>query len=383
MEVTILDATNVPTKAVLEINTGSIRGQARLQVNQSLFVASPCSISAVEIALFQQLATQRVVDDEPYCSIPFQRADGINSQVQLQVRRQQKDSKGTIGFPRRQGMGSTSIHYLEKHKLKEKFEDLIQDVLREQPDDPYKCMLEALKKARSASGPSNTRVVKDASNSRASKHAGSGSASEQQEEGGDACSKTDPCDVPPATSPHHSLIPRPPKGPAPARKGRSLLGMHIATERSECGTGCPRAQAVSMARIVITTIMHSPSVQRAAQGAAHETVHKELAHGLAAQILTSARTQAKVETNDVDDVGLLARAAIRGVLRRCSIHSQALAHFVVRMSLKGAACRMASQENLQIANVRSVEDVQRFFPAPIVSSGVEQGWGQWLTHQSK
>jgi len=391
MEVTILDAANLPTKAILAINTGSIRGQVKPEVNQPFVVASSGSTSSVEVALFQQMGTRLMVDEgqnEAHCCIPFRRADGINSKVQLQIRRKHQDTCSISGGSPGQELATMATGYLAKHKLRERCENLIQDVLREQPDDPYKCMLEALKRARSAAPQSNTAIVKEFPGKEACKNEG-GNSSEQEMLSKKACSKADGCDILPPTVPQQPLVPHPPAGPAPARKGRPLIGTHKTTTTSGCVcTGCPRKEAVSLARISITMVMKSPSVQRAAQDSIRDAVRKESAQRLATHILTNACTRVAAKEKDLDHPSVLTRVVIRNVLETCSIYAskeyqQALARFTVLMSLKGAAKLMASQEHLRSANFRLEDGRRRSLPTPIVSLCAEQSWGQWLAPRTR
>lgn len=363
MEVTILDAANLPPQAVLVINTGSIRGQVKLQVNQPFVLTSPDSSSAVEVSLFQQIATQHMVDEgknKAHCSIPFQRADGVDSQVELQIRREQQASNGTTHCPPNKDMVGVVTGYLSKHKLTEKFENLIQDVLQEQPDDPFKCMLDALKRARSVDA--TTIVARD--------------TCEQEKMGKNACSKANGCDTASATLPRQPLIPRPPEGPPPARKRRPPDGLHKAAGTSIC-TGCPCEKKVSVAKVVITHVMHSPSVQKAAQESVREVVRKEVSHALATKILASARARVEVNKMGLDNVGMVAQDTNCHTLENCSSctsnqYLKALARFSVSMLLRGAASAMASQEHLQEANLSLEEGRERSVPAPIGHS-VESG----------
>jgi hypothetical protein len=103
MEITVLDVTvpsgeSPPTKPVLAIHAGSVRRQAKLEVNQPFVIPHPGSqCGPVEVSVFQQLASY-VIDKEEktesFCNIPVSKADGQSSQVQLRVRRGEAANSG-------------------------------------------------------------------------------------------------------------------------------------------------------------------------------------------------------------------------------------------------------------------------------------------------
>jgi len=143
-----------------------------------------------------------------------------------------------------------------------------------------------------------------------------------------------------------------------------------------------------MAKVVIANVMQSPRVQEAAQDSVRDVVRKEVAQGLAAQILSSARTRTEVNKDKLDDMGMLTRVIIRSALEKCCIYTssdyvQALTRFTILMCLKGAASLMVSQDHLRQANFNLEKDTQRSLPTPIVFLHAEQSWGQWLTPTSK
>jgi hypothetical protein len=148
MEVTVLDALNAPLRPVLTIHTGSVRRQAKLEVNQPFIIPSPnVPNSTVEVALFQQLASQLLPDDgkaEAVADIPVRKPDGTASQVKLGVKR--GNAMPAAPKPSSQDPLSATRDYLDQHQLQQKIQNLIQDVLHNQPDDPYRYMLQQLKR---------------------------------------------------------------------------------------------------------------------------------------------------------------------------------------------------------------------------------------------
>jgi len=185
----VLNVDNSPAKPVLAIHAGSVRRQAKLEVNHPFVIPHPGSqTGSVEVSLFQQLASHVLPDDgrpEAFCHIPVRKLDGTASQVKLRVRR------GDLAFaadspksPKFDSMGVTR-DYLDYHQLQQRIQSLIQDVLREQPEDPYRYMLEQLRKAQAAGG------------------GGGATGAEVQ------------------AAPVAPTLPRPPGSPPPGRKGRS------------------------------------------------------------------------------------------------------------------------------------------------------------------
>jgi len=145
MEITVVQASDVPSKPVLALRAGLARRQAKLELEKPFEVACPDHPNAtVEVTLFQQLASQ-VLPSEPeaLCSVPVRRPDGAASQVKLRVRR-----KGSVTNAAPQEASAAAKDYLEQHQLQQRIQDMIQEVLHAQPRDPYRFMLEQLRKER-------------------------------------------------------------------------------------------------------------------------------------------------------------------------------------------------------------------------------------------
>lgn len=149
----MLTANNTPSKPILAIRAGTVRRQARLEVNQPFKIPHPGSDQrAVEISLFQELASELLPDDvkqEVHQSIPFWKPDGTTSQVKLCIRRGAAlaASKAPKSSAAQDSLGNKT-DYLDHHQLQQRIQSLMQDVLREQPGDPYRYMLEQLKTYR-------------------------------------------------------------------------------------------------------------------------------------------------------------------------------------------------------------------------------------------
>jgi hypothetical protein len=151
MEINVLEVVNPPSKPVLAIHAGSVRRQAKLEVNQPFVIPHPGSqIGPVEVSLFQQLATHMLPGDsssEAECKIPIKKLDGQASEVRLRIRRGEAATAGKA--PKTEDSMGMTRDYLEHHQLQQRIQSLIQDVLREQPDNPYKYMVSQLRKTQS------------------------------------------------------------------------------------------------------------------------------------------------------------------------------------------------------------------------------------------
>eukprot|EP00933_Yihiella_yeosuensis_P075532 TRINITY_DN84971_c0_g1_i1.p1 TRINITY_DN84971_c0_g1~~TRINITY_DN84971_c0_g1_i1.p1 ORF type:complete len:245 (+),score=72.39 TRINITY_DN84971_c0_g1_i1:115-849(+) len=210
MEFVVLESENVPAKPVLAVHTGSVRRQVKLEVNQPFVVPHPGSTTApVEVSVFQQLASQLLPDDgkeEVSCNIPLRKPDGGASQVTLRIRRGVDAPAATAGGGD-DTLGMTK-EYLDHHHLQQRVQGLLQDVLRDQPQDPYRYMLDVLKKVKK--GEATLPPV-----------------STQHE----TCWKDPEAEAAEqAAQPKEPLVPRPPEKPKPADSrpapavGRNLVG---------------------------------------------------------------------------------------------------------------------------------------------------------------
>lgn len=150
MEVTVMQAMDVPSQPVLAVRAGLARRQCKLELEKPFMVARPNSEnSTVEVTLFQQLASETLPSGpEVLCSVPVRRPDGAASQVKLRVRR-----GACAADANPQEAGAAAKEYLDKHQLQQRIQDMIQEVLHEQPRDPYRYMLDQLRKVKTAQAP--------------------------------------------------------------------------------------------------------------------------------------------------------------------------------------------------------------------------------------
>lgn len=112
----------------------------------------------IEVSLFEQLGTQTIPDAdevESVCNVPIRNPNGKCSQVKLRVRRGQQRA-----FPG--GKGAAGVEdYLNQHQLEARIQSLFELVLKKQPENPYRFMIQELRKDRpAASGDSSSMVPK-------------------------------------------------------------------------------------------------------------------------------------------------------------------------------------------------------------------------------
>jgi len=136
----VVEATNIPSEPVLGIHTDHVRRQANLTVNSPFVVPHPdVEISAMEVSLFQNLASHVLPEDatDMLCRIPVRTPDGTATQVRLRIN----------GAPD-SSASEASVEYLARHQLQNRIEELIRDVLTDQPEEPFKHMLKRLRLSR-------------------------------------------------------------------------------------------------------------------------------------------------------------------------------------------------------------------------------------------
>jgi len=153
MEVTVLDVQNTPKRPVIVVRVGSALRHAELAVNAPFNVPSRgLEDSCVKVSLYERLGTQTIPDaEEPesICNVPIRTPDGKCSQVKLQIRRGQNGVSGSaknLADAKRNNEGVEA--YLNTHQLEARLQGLFEIVLKKQPLDPYRCMIEELQKAR-------------------------------------------------------------------------------------------------------------------------------------------------------------------------------------------------------------------------------------------
>lgn len=201
----MLDAQNSPKKPVIAIRAASSLRHVELAVNSPFHVPlHGLQDGRVKVSLYDQLGTQVIPDAdqaESFCNVPVRAADGTCSQVRLRVRRGKEPTmpnfkSSTIGVE----------DYLNHHQLEARIQSLFETVLKKQPQDPYRCMIEELRKVKSQGDEAECAPGDTQTPDRAGTASASASAA--------------PAAVPKA--PVAPAEPCPKSRPSPAAKGRNL-----------------------------------------------------------------------------------------------------------------------------------------------------------------
>lgn len=359
MEITVLDVTNPPTKPVLAIHAGSVRRQAKLEVNQPFVIPHPGSQTGpVEVSLFQQLASHVLPSDntpEVFCNIPVKTPNGQSSQVQLRVRRGEAAHADKLQKTD-DSMGVTR-DYLDHHQLQQRIQSLIQDVLREQPDNPYKYMLQQLRKTK-----------------------GANRAEKQESE---------------------PLVPRAPEGPKPDGSRPVAGGRMSAAKRSSSKEdrkiasfgedtkieislnskpAGEYAEAHAAARFSVTALLRMPRCKTAAEQSLRNSARVATAESMCGLVVSSVKEKITAEVAKppvpVDFRGLT-RASINLVIGNAATllspeYHKAVSGWARYIAYRGAG-RILGQDMSSQARRCSM-------PTPIVFLAGEGGaWGSWLS----
>lgn len=339
MEVTCLDVSNPPAKPVLAIHAGSVRRQAKLEVNSPFVIPHPGSQSGpVEVSLFQQLASQVLPDNgkpEVFCSIPVRTLDGAASQVQLRIRR--GEAVLTKDDPKSGNNDSIGLtrDYLDHHQLQQRIQSLIQDVLREQPENPYKYMLEQLRKTQAEKS-----TKKDGTPEEAAKQ---------------------------------PLAPRPPEQPKPERTGRNLPSSTKPANVEVRGPKPPESQARAAARYSLGLILRGEPCLAAAKESLRQAARRDASRRMADRVMGVVQ-QKLVQATQVES-RQLARMSISLATRGAAVlltpeYHRAMTRWAVHVALRGA---------VKILGMKEDSSRRESIPQPIVFLTSErQGWGDWL-----
>lgn len=307
MEITVVESTNVPQRPVLAIHAGSVRRQVKLEANQPFSIPHPGSCTSMEVTIFQQLASQLLPAHgrhEVTCTIPVRISDKASTQVKLLVRRPEA---ANVKAEEEDAVGGTR-DYLDHHQLQHRVQCLIQDVLRDQPVDPFRHMLQLLKQWK-ANGGELPKSHGEAAPDKASAAA-------------------------PTAGQEAPLVPRPPDKPKPEKSGasrpvggRTLVGASETAAPDEhrpwAHTGLSEAQLA--AKESIHMVLNSPRCTKIGEQSLRQETCADAAVRMSNQILTKV-------TDRVCGQDDAAAASIRVQARQ-----------VVRMALVGGAWYLSSE----------------------------------------
>lgn len=348
----MLDVTNPPTRPVLAIHAGSVRRQAKLEVNQPFVIPHPGSQNGpVEVSLFQQLASHVLPSDnapEVFCAIPVKKLDGSSSLVKLCVRR------GDAAKPQKHddSMGVTR-DYLDQHQLQQRIQSLIQALLREQPDNPYKYMTEVLRKAQSGGRSDNQEVA------------------------------------PAAAQPSQDAAPMVPKPPQEPKRGsdgrgaghvRKLKSVDYASNDNntiefaiQYPVHAPQGEFQVAARFSVTNLLRMPRCQKAAEQSLRNSARCVSASSISGLVINSVKEKIVSEHTCKTNARSLARASLQLCKQQASIllspeYHRAVCTWARLVAYKGAGNMLGSNDARRAS-----------LPMPIVFlAGETSSWGSWL-----
>jgi len=150
----VLEAQNMPKKPVVAIRLGGSLRHVDMALNTPFNVpVHGLQDNRIKVSLYEQLGTQTIPDAadelESEISVPVRSPDGSCSQVKLKVRRGQPSTGPNFRT------SSIDIEdYLSHHQLEARMQSLFEIVLKQQPQDPYRCMIEELQRVKkSGEGP--------------------------------------------------------------------------------------------------------------------------------------------------------------------------------------------------------------------------------------
>lgn len=358
MEVTCLEVSNPPAKAVLAIHAGSVRRQAKLEVNAPFIIPHQGTESGpIWVSLFQQLATQVLPEDkqpEVYCSIPVSNSDGASKNVQLRIRR--GDALIANSGPKPPPVDSIGVtrDYLEHHQLQQRIQSLIQDVLREQPDNPYKYMVEQLRKLQAQKSKTE----------------------QSSKEAAEA----------PAKAPTQPLAPRAPAEPKPEKTGRNLQsqtkapGVQLASVAPTSSPPKSQSDAQAAARYSLHLMLRSKTCLAEAEYSLRAAERVKVTQMMHFKIMNAVKDKMCAEAEISNDSKALAKYSVRASLQRASLlcsseYQRALTRWTAHLAFRGAS---------KILGYKKKEDTIKegrrvSIPTPIVFlDSQRESWGTWL-----
>lgn len=332
MEFTVVSAANLPPKPVLAVHAGDVRRQIKLEVNHPFVLPDTGSKPAhVEVSIYQQLASQLLPEDghsETACTIPVRRPDGTPTHVKLQVQREE--------WHKAKAKDSQCVQdYLETHKVQQRIQNLIQDVLREAPDDPYQFMLQQLRESQASTSRPSFRSKEP-------------------------------------LVPHPPDKPKPPGSrPAPAA-GRMLTAPKVHVDKS--------AWRPSMH--IIRSVLESPRCREIGLESILHGVCAKASRGMSRCIMERACTTVASEASGVSELRAIAGSIVRANL--------ATAQHMVKLQKTGILTKWAIRCVLvsAIQRLGSSSDYvgcldQHTSPQDLVSLKTTSSWAEWLVGDEK
>jgi hypothetical protein len=349
MEVNVVEAANLPSRPVMAIHAGSVRRQAKLEVNSPFVIPHPgAQCGSMEVTVFHQIASQVLPCEntsESFCSIPVSGRDGGSSMVQLRVRRGEAALAAmSTDNVKKPGSAEDSItmtrDYLENHQLQQCIQNLIQDVLRVQPNNPYQYMLEQLRKEKGNRGGESAQAKSEAK---------------------------------------EPLAPRPPDKPKPENgfRGRSMPSPSKASTTTDAPPpGSDYANPA--ARYSVMLMLNSEACRKVAEESLRDEVRKEVAANMGSLASNAIKDKlvSQASRSDSSERRSIATLPNPASLDPSLFH-RALVKWAAHLSFRGA-CRINGYSS-EVSKATDATESNQALPTPYVFLEAGTGWGQWLT----
>jgi hypothetical protein len=324
--------------------------------------------------------------------------------------------------------------YLDQHQLQQRIQTLIQDVLREQPDNPYKYMLEQLRKAQASGGslPSKepgsvgkprmqdsrselsqlrqgelqrrARVVgvSDAEIDDAIEQGNAKAAlielilARQPQEALSPKAKTPEARAPESKTPEQKapLAPRAPDKPKPdqprGRSAQNTKAMENSPPKLMLGLPgqAPRpspevlTEARAAANFSVIQMLRGPACRKAADHSLRDNVRRGMAESMSLMVLNSVKEKMVAEVSSSKNNRALARVSCRACFQNAAVYcspeyNRALTMWAAHMAYKGSCALLGFSSRR--ASRAGEENRRMSMPTPIVFLETDKaGWGSWL-----
>jgi len=350
----VLESSCPLPKPVLAVQSGTVRRQAKLEVQLPFMMPHP-EDDKVEVCVMQQLATQLLPvedDGEVYCAIPVKGEGGKRSQVTLRVQKSKVVKKKKALFtPSSRADPEASREYLESHNLQQRVQCLIQGLLQVQPEDPYRFMVNELKRSlRKSSRTEDDEREADRDASQAS----------------------------------HHKVPRPPEGPTP--KGRPVRRRGTMTNLEERRPFVPKArwtalsEDLPLSRAVIRSVLESDRCLHVGVEAVQTQTQKGEAQRLCDGIMKLACERVIAEQAGPSSYqvtrALLADLFKQASTRMSEDNHKSLVQWAIRCSLHGALNIFNADQDEYSECATSWR--RWSLPQPVVNLTPSSHWVRWL-----
>lgn len=405
MEVTVLEADNVPDRPLLDVRMGPSRQRAPLEVHRTVALPDPGSPGVpVEVGLFERLSSQTLPVQEHgtrEVQIPVRSRDGLETQVRLRVRssapaeRFADEVASVASGPRRSPLGSSQaslLHTLgasssmpredeDMDRVLDWFQGMMGDVMREQPGDPLAFMLQKLRQRKEETTAQLADIAAACAASAASGASGDSQTSTAAPSGGSSHDLEASGEVPTGSVP----TPRVPDQPPPRRSGR-ILGRQ-ARQKAPQASGesspsqSPRRQAPSSPSQAATTADGSERTDGLGRRAERSN-SKVAARFSISMILQGSACQAAMHESWRDKARKEKAAEITK-----SVCAAVTMNLLSEVRAGGTLSRCPSRAGRKSTLTRAhgsgeaagSEESRPSLPMPIVALGGDRtSWGQWL-----